>query len=95
MMTGLRTGVRLSFDSDQIGGDILGKSKWRRERDSNPRCPFRHNGFQDRRFQPLTHPSADGDSSSITSLPYELFGLASALCIPTQIAQLRALALHP
>ena len=31
---------------------------WRRERDSNPRCPFEHNGFQDRRFQPLTHPSA-------------------------------------
>ena len=32
--------------------------QWRRERDSNPRCPFRHNGFQDRRYQPLTHPSA-------------------------------------
>ena len=31
---------------------------WRRERDSNPRCPFRHSGFQDRLFQPLTHPSA-------------------------------------
>jgi site-specific DNA recombinase len=34
--------------------------KWRRERDSNPRYPFRHNGFQDRRYQPLTHPSAWG-----------------------------------
>ena len=32
--------------------------QWRRERDSNPRYPFRHNGFQDRRYQPLTHPSA-------------------------------------
>ncbi len=31
---------------------------WRRERDSNPRYPFRYNGFQDRLFQPLTHPSA-------------------------------------
>jgi hypothetical protein len=34
------------------------EKKWRRERDSNPRYPFRHNGFQDRRYQPLTHPSA-------------------------------------
>src|SRR3984957_17678649 len=31
---------------------------WRRGRDSNPRDPFGPNGFQDRRFQPLTHPSA-------------------------------------
>ncbi len=31
---------------------------WRREGDSNPRDPFGPNGFQDRRFQPLTHPSA-------------------------------------
>ena len=34
------------------------EGNWRRERDSNPRYPFRHNGFQDRRYQPLTHPSA-------------------------------------
>jgi hypothetical protein len=34
------------------------KAKWRRERDSNPRSPFRLSGFQDRLFQPLTHPSA-------------------------------------
>ena len=32
---------------------------WRRERDSNPRYPFRYNGFQDRRIKPLCHPSAD------------------------------------
>ncbi len=32
--------------------------KWRRERDSNPRSPFGLSGFQDRLFQPLTHPSA-------------------------------------
>ena len=35
-----------------------GQTAWRRERDSNPRYPFRHSGFQDRLFQPLTHPSA-------------------------------------
>jgi hypothetical protein len=33
------------------------RSIWRRGRDSNPRDPFGPNGFQDRRFQPLTHPS--------------------------------------
>ena len=33
------------------------RSFWRRRRDSNPRGPFEPNGFQDRRFQPLTHSS--------------------------------------
>ena len=33
-------------------------TRWRRRRDSNPRDPFGSNGFQDRRFQPLTHSSA-------------------------------------
>ena len=33
-------------------------TKWRRERDSNPRSPLGLSGFQDRLFQPLTHPSA-------------------------------------
>ena len=37
---------------------ILWPDEWRREGDSNPRAPFGANGFQDRRFQPLTHPSA-------------------------------------
>ncbi len=32
--------------------------EWRRGRDSNPRYPFGYSGFQDRLFQPLTHPSA-------------------------------------
>ena len=32
--------------------------EWRRGRDSNPRCPFGHSGFQDRLFRPLTHLSA-------------------------------------
>jgi hypothetical protein len=41
-----------------IGGDAaMLTTKWRRERDSNPRSPFRLSGFQDRLFQPLTHPS--------------------------------------
>jgi hypothetical protein len=31
---------------------------WRRERDSNSRYRFRYNGFQDRRLQPLGHPSS-------------------------------------
>jgi hypothetical protein len=34
------------------------RGPWRRRRDSNPRDPFEPNGFQDRRFQPLTHSSA-------------------------------------
>jgi hypothetical protein len=38
------------------GSEAL-RGDWRRERDSNPRAPFEANGFQDRRFQPLTHPS--------------------------------------
>jgi hypothetical protein len=36
------------------------QTAWRRERDSNPRYPFGYSGFQDRLFQPLTHPSARG-----------------------------------
>jgi hypothetical protein len=35
---------------------------WRRGRDSNPRDPFEPNGFQDRRFQPLTHPSVSNST---------------------------------
>ena len=36
--------------------------RWRRRRDSNPRGPFEPNGFQDRRFQPLTHSSVFNSS---------------------------------
>ena len=36
----------------------IAEFRWRRERDSNPRYRFRYSGFQDRLFQPLTHPSA-------------------------------------
>ena len=55
--------LEILFDSAdcRIEMDFIGslrKRQWRRERDSNPRCPFEHNGFQDRRYQPLTHPSA-------------------------------------
>ena len=40
-----------------ISGSKLKTKNWRRRRDSNPRDPFESNGFQDRRFQPLTHSS--------------------------------------
>src|ERR1017187_7264555 len=41
------------------------QTAWRRERNSNPRYPFGYIGFQDRLFQPLTHPSAAIKSLSI------------------------------
>ena len=53
---------------------------WRRERDSNPRYPFRHNGFQDRRYQPLTHPSAERMRSVSTSLPHLLLSHGRVEC---------------
>ncbi len=40
------------------------QTAWRRERDSNPRYGFQYIGFQDRLFQPLTHPSAAEKSLS-------------------------------
>src|SRR5271155_3864844 len=43
------------------------KTGWRRGWDSNPRDPFRPNGFQDRRLQPLGHPSA-GLSTELSRL---------------------------
>ena len=43
-----------------LGGTSLSDAIWRRERDSNPRYPFGYNGFQDRRHQPLGHPSKPG-----------------------------------
>ena len=46
------------------------ESVWRRERDSNPRYPFGHNGFQDRRYQPLTHPSAGVEKGYGVSLSH-------------------------
>src|SRR6266576_3763464 len=45
------------FRSTQASFSAL-QTAWRRERDSNPRYPFGYIGFQDRLFQPLTHPSA-------------------------------------
>ena len=54
-------------------------TRWRRERDSNPRYPFRYNGFQDRRYQPLTHPSA-GERPLSVSLPHlDLWRLGARL----------------
>ena len=43
--------------SEKFGRRRRRKTDWRRGWDSNPRDPFGPNGFQDRRFQPLTHPS--------------------------------------
>src|SRR5579863_3651927 len=40
---------------------------WRRERDSNPRYGFPYSGFQDRLFQPLTHPSAGVTSHALAT----------------------------
>ena len=43
-----------------LRGEMTKKAEaeiWRRGWDSNPRGPFEPSGFQDRRFQPLTHPS--------------------------------------
>src|SRR2546426_11668278 len=41
------------------------KNRWkkRRKRDSNPRYGSPYSGFQDRRFQPLTHSSAFEDNA--------------------------------
>ena len=50
-----RATYRPSTRTTGCGTDV---SEWRRERDSNPRYPFGYNGFQDRRHQPLGHPSA-------------------------------------
>ena len=44
-------------DVAALRGASKSGNNWRRKRDSNPRAPFEANGFQDRRFQPLTHPS--------------------------------------
>ena len=49
---------------------------WRRGRDSNPRYPFGHAGFQDRSHQPLGHLS--GDWINILCLPNFLASKAAA-----------------
>lgn len=41
---------------------VTGSSvRWRKERDSNPRCPIGHAAFPGRYIQPLCHPSAVSD----------------------------------
>src|SRR5579864_9398894 len=69
-----KTGASASANAIKALGDMLFSSWhmrrhmrpprriWRRKRDSNPRASYPANGFQDRRFQPLTH-------SSISKLP--------------------------
>ncbi len=38
---------------------LAGIKMWRRGQDSNLRCRYRHTCFQDKRIQPLCHPSAE------------------------------------
>ena len=53
-----------------LGTSLTIATCWRRERDSNPRYGFPYSGFQDRLFQPLTHPSA-ACSHYCTRIPRE------------------------
>src|SRR5207237_1346924 len=50
---------------------------WRRERDSNPRCPFRHTRFPIVRFRPLSH------LSNFFSLFYLFYRLELLLLQPS------------
>ncbi len=59
--------------------------QWRRERDSNPRYGFPYSGFQDRLFQPLTHPSAAYKQLNIIYLLQCAIALLPCHC--TYIAQ--------
>jgi hypothetical protein len=53
----LKLGRKVEVSARFKGNKRKSKTDWRRRRDSNPRDPFGSNGFQDRRFQPLTHSS--------------------------------------
>src|ERR1700738_4737451 len=71
-MGGLPTpqlGRKVDDSPTMSGTEIEAETDWRRRRDSNPRDPFGSNGFQDRRFQPLTHSS--GYDSTARSRRYE------------------------
>ena len=52
------------------------RAKWRRGWDSNPRCPRRHGGFQDRCIRPLCHLSGtatcwhDASLAAVTRLGF-------------------------
>jgi hypothetical protein len=50
-------GDKLAFSARTERRRRIIMTDWRRGWDSNPRDPFRSNGFQDRRLQPLGHPS--------------------------------------
>src|SRR6266446_10259797 len=71
---GVRINEKRQFGAE-IGKFALPESdkRWRRRGDSNPRDPFESNGFQDRRFQPLTHSSVSNSSV--------LRGLEGQLCL--------------
>ena len=57
---------------------------WRRRRDSNPRDPFESNGFQDRRFQPLTH-------SSVSNYNQQLYLVGLSVTLLGSIAAIRCM----
>ena len=50
-------GPNIATSRAKLGTERKCWTDWRRGWDSNPRDPFRPNGFQDRRIQPLCHPS--------------------------------------
>ena len=58
-------GLRINQDPELMLEYVFGgvRGTWRRRRDLNPRDPFGSNGFQDRRFQPLTHSSVSNSSA--------------------------------
>jgi hypothetical protein len=57
LATSLYSGWKIDVSRDLKGSMRKPKTGWRRRWDSNPRDPFGPNGFQDRRLQPLGHPS--------------------------------------
>jgi hypothetical protein len=60
-----------------LNGEEVNFDIWRRKRDSNPRTSRPVNGFQDRRFQPLTH-------SSVPILPVFVILPATATALPSR-----------
>ncbi len=57
------SGVKSVALKDAGESPSFAESYWRRRRDLNPRYPFGHSGFQDRRLKPLGHSSEEGEFS--------------------------------
>ena len=60
--------VLMALDGSRPAGHTTAQGNWRRRRDSNPRCRFRHSGFQDRRLQPLGHSSGTSSVAEASRL---------------------------